>query len=118
MLFNNKVKPISLLMLETALPHAIKYDGNVLLAILPHDAQWAFASRVYLISRRTRFSRVLFVIVMSEKRSRCRRTYRPVCRDTQWVNLHETRAKDETGKFCTPFDVRHINQKYVISIGR
>lgn len=69
------------------------------------------ASRVYLISRKARFSRALFVIVTSEKRSWCRRTYRPVCRGMQWVNLRETCTEDETGKFRAPFDVCRINQK-------
>ena len=69
------------------------------------------ASRVYLISRKARFSRALFVIVTSEKRSWCRRTYRPVCRGMQRVNLRETRTENETGKFRAPFDVCHINQK-------
>jgi len=69
------------------------------------------ASRVYLISRKARFSRALFVIVTSEKRSWCRRTYRPVCRGMQRLNLRETRTENETGKFRAPFDVCHINQK-------
>lgn len=55
-------------------------------------------SSFYLISRKARFSQVLFIIVTSEKRSRCRRTYRPVCRSTQWVNLRKTRARSREGR--------------------
>lgn len=57
-----------------------------------------FISSFYLISRKARFSQVLFIIVTSEKRSRCRRTYRPVCRSTQWVNLRKTRARSREGR--------------------